>query len=98
MELRPRSAKLEEFDKVIELINYVFRISRSHKPTMMEEFPLLLSKNNIENMIIISEDDKVVSDVNYLIQDVSIQGNRLKVAAMGGVCTHPDIITISTPS
>ena len=23
MELRPRSAKLEEFDKVIELINYV---------------------------------------------------------------------------
>lgn len=30
MELRPRSAKLEEFDKVIELINYVFRISRSH--------------------------------------------------------------------
>ncbi|WP_131066447.1 GNAT family N-acetyltransferase, partial [Clostridioides difficile] len=68
MELRPRSAKLEEFDKVIELINYVFRISRNHKPTMMEEFPLLLSKNNIENMIIISEDDKVVSDVNYLIQ------------------------------
>lgn len=90
MELRPRSAKLEEFDKVIELINYVFRISRNHKPTMMEEFPLLLSKNNIENMIIISEDDKVVSDVNYLIQDVSIQGNRLKVAAIGGVCTHPD--------
>ncbi|NMS91163.1 GNAT family N-acetyltransferase [Clostridioides difficile] len=90
MELRPRSAKLEEFDRAIELINYVFRISRNHKPTMMEEFPLLLNKNNIENMIIISEDNKIVSDVNYLIQDVSIQGNKLKVAAIGGVCTHPD--------
>lgn len=90
MELRPRSAKLEEFDKVIELINYVFRISRNHKPTMMEEFPILLNKNNIENMIVISEDNKIVSDVNYLIQDVSIQGNNLKVAAIGGVCTHPD--------
>lgn len=90
MELRPRSAKLEEFDKVIELINYVFRVSRNHKPTMMEEFPILLNKNNIENMIVISEDNKIVSDVNYLIQDVSIQGNNLKVAAIGGVCTHPD--------
>ncbi|EQF25029.1 acetyltransferase domain protein [Clostridioides difficile CD160] len=90
MELRPRSAKLEEFDKVIELINYVFRVSRNHKPTMMEEFPILLNKNNVENMIVISEDNKIVSDVNYLIQDVSIQGNNLKVAAIGGVCTHPD--------
>lgn len=90
MEIKPRSAKLEEFDKVTGLINYVFRISRNYKPTMVEEFPLLLNKDNIENMIIISEDEKVVSDVNYLIQDVSIQGNKIKVAAIGGVCTHPD--------
>lgn len=67
MELRLRSVKLEEFDKVIELINYVFRILRNYKLIMMEEFFFLLSKNNIENMIIILEDDKVVFDVNYLI-------------------------------
>ncbi|MCC0679356.1 GNAT family N-acetyltransferase [Clostridioides sp. ES-S-0005-03] len=90
MEIKPRSAKVEEFDKVTGLINYVFRISRNYKPTMVEEFPLLLNKDNIENMIIISENEKVVSDVNYLVQDVSIQGNKLKVAAIGGVCTHPD--------
>ncbi|MCC0659151.1 MULTISPECIES: GNAT family N-acetyltransferase [unclassified Clostridioides] len=90
MEIKPRSAKVEEFNKVTGLINYVFRISRNYKPTMVEEFPLLLNKDNIENMIIISENEKVVSDVNYLVQDVSIQGNKLKVAAIGGVCTHPD--------
>lgn len=90
MEIKPRSAKVEEFDKVTGLINYVFRVSRNYKPTMVEEFPLLLNKDNIENMIIISENEKVVSDVNYLVQDVSIQGNKLKVAAIGGVCTHPD--------
>ncbi|UWD47457.1 GNAT family N-acetyltransferase [Clostridioides difficile] len=90
MEIKPRSAKIEEFERVTGLINYVFRISRNYKPTMVEEFPLLLNKDNIENMIIISEDEKVVSDVNYLIQDVSIQGNKIKVAAIGGVCTHPD--------
>lgn len=90
MEIKPRSAKVEEFDKVTGLINYVFRISRNYKPTMVEEFPLLLNKDNIENMIIISENETVVSDVNYLVQDVSIQGNKIKVSAIGGVCTHPD--------
>lgn len=90
MEIKPRSAKIEEFERVTGLINYVFRISRNYKPTMVEEFPLLLNKDNIENMIIISENETVVSDVNYLVQDVSIQGNKIKVSAIGGVCTHPD--------
>lgn len=90
MEIKPRSSKIEEFERVTGLINYVFRISRNYKPTMVEEFPLLLNKDNIENMIIISENETVVSDVNYLVQDVSIQGNKIKVSAIGGVCTHPD--------
>jgi hypothetical protein len=85
----PRSAKIEEFESAIDLINKVFRISRGHNPTMQYEFPMLLNQDNIENMIIISKDGKVVSDVNYLIQDVTIEGNDIKVASIGAVCTDP---------
>lgn len=88
--VNPRSAKPEEFESVINLINKVFRDLRGHKSTMQQEFPLLLNKNNVDNMIVISKDDKIVSDVNYFIQDVTIQGNDIKVAAIGAVCTDPD--------
>lgn len=88
--VNPRSAKPEEFERVISLINKVFRDLRGHKPTMQQEFPLLLNKDNIENMIVISKDNKIVSAVNYVIQDITVQGNYIKVAAIGAVCTDPD--------
>lgn len=86
---KARSANREEFKETTDLINKVFRISRNHKPTMVEEFPLLLNEDNIDNMIVISKDRKIVSDVNYVIQKVSIQGKRINVAAIGAVCTDP---------
>ncbi|CAH2214388.1 GNAT family N-acetyltransferase [Tepidibacter aestuarii] len=85
--INPESARIEEFEEVIKLINKVFRISNKYNPTMQQEFPLLLNKDNIENMIVIKENGKIVSDVNYLIQDVLIQGIKVKVASIGAVCT-----------
>lgn len=84
-----RSAMLEEFESAVSLINNVFRISRNENPTMVEEFPLLLNKRNINNMIVVVDNDKVVTDINYLIQDVSIEGNIIKAASIGGVCSDP---------
>ena len=88
--IRVRSAKNEEFNEVVNLINYVFRITRNNLPTMVEEFPLLLNKENTNNMIIIKQDEKVVSTVNFLKQDISIEGIKLKCASIGAVCTHED--------
>lgn len=88
--INPRSAKIEEFESAISLINKVFRTSRGYNPTMQYEFPMLLNKNNIDNMIVIAKEGKVISDVNYLIQDVSIEGNDIKVASIGAVCTDPE--------
>ena len=85
-----RSAKIEEFESAVNLINKVFRDLRNHKPTMQQEFPLLLNKDNIENMIVIEKDNKIVSDVNYLVQNVNIQGSAISMASIGGVCTDPD--------
>ncbi|MCT4508459.1 MAG: GNAT family N-acetyltransferase [Tepidibacter sp.] len=88
--IKPESAKIEEFEEVIKLINKVFRISRGYNPTMQQEFPLLLNKDNIENMIVIKENKKIVSDVNYLIQDILIQGIKIKTASIGAVCTDKE--------
>lgn len=86
----PRSAKKEEFGKVIELINHVFRLSRGHKPTMQAEFPLLLNESNVENMIIINNGEKPVSTVNYMHEHILIQGVKVKAASIGGVCTYEE--------
>ncbi|MCT4563373.1 MAG: GNAT family N-acetyltransferase [Maledivibacter sp.] len=86
----PRAAKLSEFDDVIDHINNVFRIKRGHAPTMQQEFPLLLSRENIDNIIVIKEEGKIVSAVNFLIQEILVEGVVLKSASIGAVCTDPD--------
>lgn len=86
----PRAARKEEFKDVIALINKVFRHSGGHNPTMQQEFPLLLNENNIDNMRIIVEDGKPAADVNFLKEDILIEGSKIKAASIGAVCTDPD--------
>lgn len=86
----PRACKKEEFKDAINLINQVFRTSQGHNPTMEEEFPLLLSEENLENMRVIVEDGKVVSIVNFYITTILIEGTPIKAASVGAVCTHED--------
>ena len=85
-----RSAQLNEFEEATNLINEVFRISINEKPTMVDEFPLLLNKSNMKNMIMGIKDEKIVTCVSYLTQEIFIQGNVIKVGFIGGVCTHPN--------
>lgn len=85
-----RSTKLEEFKDTINLINEVFRTTINEKPTMKYEFPLLLNESNVENMIVALESEKIVSSVNYLIQDVLIEGQLIKVGFIGAVCTNSE--------
>lgn len=87
--LNPRIAKLSDFEKIIGLINKVFRLSRGHKPTMEMEFPLLLNRDNIDNMIVIEDQGKIISVANFLVQEVIIEGISLKTASLGAVCTDP---------
>lgn len=86
----PRASKKEEFQSVLDLINQVFRLSNLFAPTMGTEFPLLLCDENLDNMRIIVEDGKPVSNVNYYTTNISIEGATLKAASVGAVCTHPN--------
>lgn len=85
-----RGTSKEEYESVIGLINQVFRIGKNFAPTMHLEYPLLLSRENAENMRVILEDGLPVSTVSYHISDIIIEGASLKAASVGSVCTHPD--------
>lgn len=86
MELR--SARREDFEEILKLINHVFRDTRGEKATMGQEFPLLLNINNLENMIGIYENDKPISEVNFLKEKIYIESAIINAASIGGVCTH----------
>ncbi len=77
--------------RVIGLINKVFRGGRGDLPhTMEREFPLLLCKDNRENMRIIEEGGEICSVINFLPRRMAIEGTPILTASIGAVCTHPD--------
>ena len=82
-----RRTREEEFEKVIALINKIFRMNLGYEPTMHKEFPLLLAKDNIDNMRIIEEDNIPVSCVNFVKRPILIEGAKINTASIGAVCT-----------
>ena len=86
----PRGTNPEEFDEVTELVNLVFHGGRPDPPTMKDQFPMLFSDWNLNNLRIIVEDDKVVSHIGVSQHAISVYGCRTKVGSIGSVCTHPD--------
>jgi len=86
----PRATKPEEVQSVIDLVNLVFRTGSQLKPTMGIEFPLLLCEANRDNMRIITENGRPVSDINYYPASITVEGTTIRVASIGAVCTHPD--------
>ena len=77
-----------EYEEAIELINNVFRTSQGLEATMHKEFPLLLGKENMNNMILAIVEGSVVGCVNYYITTILVDGAPIKAASIGAVCTH----------
>ena len=86
----PRGTRPEELDEVTELVNLVFHGGRPDPPTMKDNFPMLFSDWNLNNLRIIVEDDKVVSHIGVSQREISVYGCRTRVGSIGAVCTHPD--------
>lgn len=86
----PRAARADELQQVLGLINNTFRTSNGFAPTMGEEFPLLLCEDNLDNIRIITDNGKPVSDINYYRTNILIQGSAIKASSIGAVCTAPE--------
>jgi len=85
-----RKAKPEEINQIIDLANFVFRISRNLEPSMGRQFPFLLSPENASNLHVAVDGGRVVSHIGIRKLTAIINGHKLTVAGMGSVCTHPD--------
>lgn len=84
----PRGLKKDELRSAAELTNLVFRHDSPYK--MEEEFPLLFSENNLENIRVFVDAGKVVSMVGMCINDVIIMSCMIGAVCIGSVCTHPE--------
>lgn len=84
----PRPARPEEFDKVMDLVNLVFLPDSA--PTMQSDCPLVFDPHNTENLRIIIEDGKPVSNISLKQWPICICGCITKIGSIGSVCTHPD--------
>ncbi|MGQ9514885.1 MAG: GNAT family N-acetyltransferase [Thermoproteota archaeon] len=84
----PRELKKDELRSAAELANYIFRHDSPYR--MEDEFPLLFSYKNLENMRVFVDEGKVVSLVGMSINDAVIMGCKIRSACIGSVCTHPE--------
>jgi predicted N-acetyltransferase YhbS len=86
----PRAAKVGELPLVESLSNEVFRTYDDDGQTMFHEFPDLFCEENLDNVRVIVEDGKPVSNMNYVIRPVSIHGCNINIASLGAVATLKD--------
>lgn len=84
----PRSPEAHEFLNVVEFLDQNLRQENSW--TITSEYPTALSTNNIHNMSIITEDEKVVSHAVLKPIIVKTPFCIFKVGAIGSVVTDPD--------
>lgn len=79
----------EDFAEVMALINHVF--GKENASVKMEDiFTDLLCEDNRNHMKIIKVDGKPVSVINYVINEIDMNGCTMKAANIGAVCTQED--------
>jgi len=76
-------SRLEE---AVELSDMIFR---SKGGSMRKDFPLLFSKSNLQNILYIEKDGKIVSMLGLLFRKIQFFSARVQAVLVGSVCTHP---------
>lgn len=86
----PRAVKKEELQQLTDLINYVFRTSSGREADMHISFPLFISEENLNNLLVMVDNGKPVSHMGLWINDFSYFGQPIRVGSLGSVCTDPN--------
>ncbi len=83
----PRGAGAEGLPSALELSDLVFRAGSGR--SMAAEFPLLFREENAENLLVFTDEGRVVALVGLVEREVALLGSRHRVGCVGSVCTHP---------
>jgi predicted N-acetyltransferase YhbS len=80
----PRGVRKEDMPSLRALTGLVMREG------LVDQFAQLFNEDNFENLIVCAEDGKCVSHVGMTQGGAVLYGCPIRVACIGGVCTHPD--------
>ncbi|MGQ9524064.1 MAG: GNAT family N-acetyltransferase [Armatimonadota bacterium] len=83
----PMPCSPEDIHLAVELANRVFRPNSTGD--MGAEYPLLFSKSNAQNLLVVKARGRVISLVGLCIRDAAILGYRIRTVSVGSVCTDP---------
>lgn len=84
----PRTPETHEWTQVVDFLNSNLRQNTNW--TISSEYPTALTANNIHNMSIITEDEKIISHAVLKTLVIKTPHAIFKVGAIGSVVTHPD--------
>jgi predicted acetyltransferase len=84
----PRTPESHELHRVVEFLDTQLR--QGNKWTIASEYPTALTPNNIHNMSIVTEDEKIISHAVLKTYIVKTPYTILKVGAIGSVVTDPE--------
>lgn len=84
----PRSARSEELQSLSQLVDTVFRTGRDSK--MFGEFPHYFHQDNLENLFVFVDGERVVSHFGMTRRWASIYGSTVGVASVGAVATYEE--------
>ncbi|MEM2935609.1 MAG: GNAT family N-acetyltransferase, partial [Candidatus Bathyarchaeia archaeon] len=80
----PRTLKREEFDELINMLCQIFRLDEQGYNL---SFWRGLYDHDLEDILVIEEDGRIVSHVSIFPLQVSVRGTNIKVGEIGGVAT-----------
>lgn len=98
----PRPARRAEREQLLEMVNYVFRVSRGLPATIAEDWPHVYEPENLANVVVVCERDdadngqgrgapsKIVASTGVWACDVVLGGATLRVGGINCVGTLPD--------
>jgi predicted N-acetyltransferase YhbS len=84
----PRPCRPEELPGLYRLVDTVFRPGA--ESSMVDEFPTLFNEGNCEHLLVMLDEGRPVSSINYVIRPVVIYGNVLSVGSLGAVSTYEE--------
>lgn len=84
----PRSPETHEWTRVVDFLNDNLRQNKNW--TITSEYPTALSANNIHNMSIITEDEKIIAHAVLKTFVIKTPHAIFKVGAIGSVITDPE--------
>lgn len=84
----PRSPESHEWTRLVDFLNANLR--QNEQWPITSEYPTALTANNIHNMSIITEDEKIIAHAVLKTLIVKTPHAVFKVGAIGSVITHPE--------